>query len=183
VVSQPTRRYHAAVAYGSAGTGSAITYGPASYSGYADGSDWDEDISRALPNPYTDRLTVQSTSYGPQACLNLSFSSTDREEYAVTASSNGGFSPGTPPTVLKYCGEVFVAQFGGTSALQAVITNRKVTPAADAGWATLATAGTRGAAFSLPIVGYAATLFTNSSTGSKYGLTFVHRWQAANNPS
>ena len=73
--------------------------------------------------------------------------------------------------MLRYCGEVFVAQFGDTSSLQAVITNRKVTPLGDAGWASIgSTAG------DLPIVGYAATLFTNGLTGNKYGMTFQHRW-------
>lgn len=169
VVSQPTRRYHAAVDYrsgftaGSTATTNAIlvTRGtlPAGYSG----------------------LALQNTGFGPQACLPLQFTSTDREEKEVRTSSSGGFSPGTPAVTLRYCGEVFVAQFGATSALQAVITNRQVTPIGEAGWASLGSVTGTGASAvknPLPIVGYAATLFTNASSGNKYGLTFQHRWLA-----
>ena len=66
-----------------------------------------------------------------------------------------------------------MAQFGATSALQASITNRQVTPNGQAGWASIgSTAG------QLPMVGYAATLFNNEVNGNKYGLTFQHRWLA-----
>ncbi|MFT3778201.1 MAG: hypothetical protein QM772_07980 [Ottowia sp.] len=153
VVSQPTRRYHAAVSYGTVSSAAAIVLNTGSYA-----------------NPYSSLLALQQTDYGPQACLQMTFQSTDREEYAVATSVDGGFSPGTPASVLRYCGEVFVAKFGSTSSLQAVITAGQLTPAADAGWGTL------GAASALPIVGYAATLFSNTSTGNKYGMTFQHRW-------
>lgn len=161
VVSQPTRRYHVAVDYNS---------------GFPHASDpavlVRRGVGTTLPAPYdAASLTLQNTDYGPQACLPLQFSSTDREEKSVRTSSGGGFSPGSAPTVLRYCGEVFVAQFGDTSSLQAVITNRKVTPLGAAGWASI---GSR--AGDLPIVGYAATLFTNGLTGNKYGMTFQHRW-------
>ena len=159
VVSQPTRRYHAAVDYRTGFTAGSTASGNAVL------------VTRGtLPGGYSG-LTLQSTDYGPQACLPMAFSSTDREEKQVRTSASGGFSPGTPPVTLRYCGEVFVAQFGATSALQAVITNRKVTPAGEAGWASLGSSD--GA---LPIVGYAATLFTDGGTGYKYGMTFQHRW-------
>lgn len=164
VVSQPTRRYHVAVDYRSgftegstAATNAVLVQRPGSTV-----------ASYQSPN-----LRLQSTGFGPQACLPLAFSSTDREEYQVSTSVSGGFSPGTPATTLNYCGEVFVAQFGATSALQASITNRKVTPNGQAGWASIGSA-----AGQLPMVGYAATLFNNEVNGNKYGLTFQHRWLA-----
>lgn len=163
VVSQPTRRYHVAVDYrdgftegSTAATNAVLVQRPGSTV-----------ASYLSPN-----LRLQSTGFGPQACLPLAFSSTDREEFQVRASS-GGFSPGTPSTTLNYCGEVFVAQFGATSALQASITNRQVTPNGQAGWASIGSA-----AGQLPMVGYAATLFNNEVNGNKYGLTFQHRWLA-----
>ncbi|MFT4194570.1 hypothetical protein [Ottowia sp.] len=152
VVSQPTRRYHAAVSYGTVASAAAVVY------------------ANEENNPYADLLTLSQTAYGPQACLSLTFQSTDREEYAVATSVDGGFSPGTPSAAQLHCGEVFVAKFGSTSSLQAVITSGQLTPASDAGWGTL------GASSALPIVGYAATLFSNTSTGNKYGMTFQHRW-------
>lgn len=164
VVSQPTRRYHVAVDYrsgfteGSTAATNAVLV-PRTGSTVA---------SYASPN-----LRLQSTGFGPQACLPLAFSSTDREEFQVSTSASGGFSPGTPATTLNYCGEVFVAQFGATSALQASITNRRVTPNGQAGWASIGSA-----AGQLPMVGYAATLFNNEVNGNKYGLTFQHRWLA-----
>ena len=156
VVSQPTRRYHAAVDYNAATTTAAL-------------------VTRGtLPTGYSG-LAVQSTDYGWQACLPLAFSPTDREEKGVASStSGGGFSPGSATPPQRYCGEVFVAQFGATSALQAVVTNRPVPTAGGAGWASL---GSNTGA--LPIVGYAATLFTNGLTGNKYGMTFQHRWLAS----
>ncbi len=154
VVSQPTRRYHAAVNYAtSAATAAIVTRA---------GSD----------NPYEDRLTLDRTpATGPVACMDMSFANTDREEKAVKISASGGFSPGSVEAPKKYCGEVFVAQFGAESSLQAAITKRALTPVGEAGWGTL---GVPSGA--VPIVGYAATLFTNEANGNKYGLSFTHRW-------
>lgn len=155
VVSQPTRRYHTAVDYKDAAANAVMVGGTAPYTTGAGGL-----------------LQLDKTNaFGPVACAKMSFSSTDREEKLVKTSASGGFSPGSAPVINPYCGEVFVAQFGDSSALQSNITNRKVTPVGEAGWASLGVTGTN-----LPMVGYAATLFANGMTGSKYGMTFPHRW-------
>lgn len=157
VVSQPTRRYHTAVDYGTSAATSAL-------------------VSSAVPGPYGTNLSLDKTNaFGPVACMQMSFSSTDREEKLVKTSASGGFSPGSAPVVNPYCGEVFVAQFGDSSALQANITRRAVTPVGDAGWASLGRVS-GSTPVQLPMVGYAATLFANGMTGSKYGMTFPHRW-------
>ena len=166
VVSQPTRRYHVAVDYRSGFTEGTINPNDAVLV---------QRTGSSVASYQSPNLRLQSTGFGPQACLPLAFSSTDREEFQVRAS--GGFSPG-PGTTQNYCGEVFVAQFGATSALQASITNRKVTANGQAGWASIGSA-----AGQLPMVGYAATLFNNEVNGNKYGLTFQHRWLAPAAPA
>ena len=161
VVSQPTRRYHAAVNYGSSAATSAIVWNGAQ-------SD----------NLYKDLTLDKTTAYGPQACMMLTFASTDREEKAVKQVVSGGFSPGSTTPPKSYCGEVFVAQFGSTSTLHSVVTNRTVAPVGEAGWASLNYAGNnigRGMG-ALPMVGYAATLFQNSAAGTTFGQTFPHRY-------
>ena len=149
VVAQPTRRYHSAVAYGSSAATAAAVNGNTSVF-YGD-------------------LSLRQTDYGPQLCRDFALGSFDREEGSKVAS--GGFSPGT---TFPYCGEVFVAQFGATSALQAAITNRSVNSvlAGQAGWASLRTGVTNG----LPVVGYAAIQFKNVDGGINYDLTVPHRW-------
>ena len=149
VVSQPTRRYHAAVNYGGTAAGAAI-------------------VARTGSTYYTD-LSLRQTDYGPQACRDFSLGSFNREEGSRSAS--GGFSPGT---TFPYCGEVFVAQFGSTSSLQAAITNRNVNSvlAGEAGWAALRTGVTTG----LPVVGFAAIQFKNVDGGINYDATLPHRW-------
>lgn len=161
VVSQPTRRYHAAVNYGASAATSAIVWNGAQ-------SD----------NLYKDLTLDKDNAYGPQACMKLSFSSTDREEKEVKQVSSGAFSPGSAPVVKPYCGEVFVAQFGAASTLHAAITNRAVAPIGEAGWASLGYTGTNLGPINagLPMVGYAATLFQNSAAGTTFGQTFPHRY-------
>ena len=150
VVSQPTRRYHAVVNYGtSAATSSKVARG---------------DLYQAL-------ILDQKNAFGPQLCLNMEFSSTDREEKEVKVTSGGSFSPGSAPTKKPFCGEVFVLQLGTTSTLHAAITKQAIAPVGDAGWATLGV--TTG---SVPMVGYAAIDFQNAAAGTRYGWTFQHRW-------
>ena len=149
VVAQPTRRYHTAVAYGSSAATAAAVNGNTSV--------------------YYGDVSLRQTDYGPQICRDFALGSFDREEGSKVAA--GGFSPGT---TFPYCGEVFVAQFGATSALQAAITNRNVNSvlAGQAGWASLRTGVTNG----LPIVGYAAIQFKNVDGGINYDLTVPHRY-------
>lgn len=162
VVSQPTRRYHATLVYGTTEATTNLVDGPS-------------------PAPYDDILIQQSTDFGPQACVNLDFRSVDREEQGVRESTGtGDASPGTAPTRLAYCGEVFVAQFGETSTLKAVVTNRPVTPVGGAGWATLTVPDFTLSSEDgyLPMLGYQATRMT-ASRGA-WGSTFEHRWAGGN---
>ena len=128
VVSQPTRRYHAAVNYGTAASGAVIEWTTATGSAK----------TPETGNPYASLTINRTLAQGPQSCLSVSFSSADREEKFQTA--GGGFSPGV---TTPYCGEVFVAQFGATSALQAAITNRNVNSVFSAGSSLCATAHCR----------------------------------------
>ena len=118
VVSQPTRRYHAAVNYGTAASGAVIEWTTAA------GSAKTPETS----NPYASLTINRTLAQGPQSCLSVSFSSADREEKFQTA--GGGFSPGV---TTPYCGEVFTVQFGATSVLQAMVTTRAVTPVGESG--------------------------------------------------
>ena len=157
VVSQPTRRYHAAVNYGSSAATSKIEYTVASGSATAPASG----------NPYAGLSLNKTLPNGPQACLSVAFSSVDREEKFQTL--GGGFSPGlTQP----YCGEVFTVSFNGVSPLQASLTNRTVAPVGEAGWARLQISNNVYA----PIVGFAATSMKNQATGGNFGLSLPHRW-------
>lgn len=158
VVSQPTRRYHAAVSYGASAAASKLEFSVASGS------------SATAPtsgNPYAGLTMNRSLAMGPQACLSVAFSSADREEKFQTA--GGGFSPGV---TSPYCGEVFTVSFNGTSPLQAALTNRSVTPVGEAGWARLQLANSVYA----PVVGFAATSLKNQALGGNYGMTLPHRW-------
>jgi len=162
VVSQPTRRYHAAVDYGASAAAARIAWN-------------DQQTVSSSPVVFADPtdnryrvLTLSATEFGPQACLLAGFGSTDREERVNVA--GGSFSPGV---TAPYCGEVFTVQFGATSVLQAAVTKRKVNPVSDAGWASLTLMG----ANRLPIVGYAATSLKNTVAGGNYGMTLPHRWK------
>ena len=147
VVSQPTRRYFAVMNYATSAATAAVMPNP------------------VASNPYAGLLNKVVTAMGPQACMQVGFGSTDREERVNV--TGGSFSPGaTSPT----CGEVFVVKFGANSVLQAAATTRQVSPVGTEGWAQL-TLPAR-----LPVVGYAATSIVNNDTGAHYGWTLPHRW-------
>lgn len=151
VVSQPTRRYLAAVDH-TAGTILYPTPGGAT----------SKVRNARSSNPYAGNLTLNDSS--TQACLVADFQSLDREEKMVV----GGFSPSDIDP--KVCGEVFTLKFAPTSVLQASLTNRRVIPAGEAGWARLKL---RNGVY-LPITGFAATSFKQGN--GNYGLTLQHRW-------
>ncbi|MFD1892978.1 hypothetical protein H0I39_06430 [Ottowia beijingensis] len=163
VVSQPTRRYHAAVNYGASASASALV--------------WNADMANNATPTTTTAPTLAQNMYaplslnktlamGPQACIMLNFSSAGREEQFQVA--GGGFSPGVS---LPNCGEVFTVSFGATSVLQGAVTNTRVNPVSTEGWARLALGAGR-----LPMVGFAATSIVNTATNGNYGLTLPHRW-------
>ena len=157
VVSQPTRRYHAAVNYGTSASNSVIEYTVTAGSAKTPESG----------NPYATLTLNKTLAMGPQACLSVAFSSADREEKFQTL--GGGFSPGV---TSPYCGEVFTVSFNGASVLQAAVTNRSVTAVGEAGWARLQIANNVYA----PVVGFAATSIKNQTTGGNYGMSLPHRW-------
>ncbi len=177
VVSQPTRRYHAAVLYD---TLSPITNGSPVIlpDFYGSMGAW------GLINPespYTGRLVLNRNAggYGPMACLRPLLSIWDREE---TAQWTGGFSPGDGYA----CGEVFTLQFGTSSVLQAAVTAHSVTHPLPgvAGWAKLQMSqntgtgsGSSTAIHPVPVVGFAATSI--KAGNGNYGLTVPHRWTGA----
>ena len=161
VVSQPTRRYHAAVNYGTAASGAVIEWTTATGSAK----------TPETGNPYASLTINRTLAQGPQSCLSVSFSSADREEKFQTA--GGGFSPGV---TSPYCGEVFTVSFNGTSVLQAALTNRQVAPVGEAGWARLQVAD----GLHVPVVGFAATSIQNQAIGGNYGMTLPHRWYGTN---
>lgn len=154
IVSQPTRRYHAAVNYARKLEDAEIVH----REGTAEGRYSLLDLDRA-------------NQYGPQACMEMRLSTTDREEGQVTESFTGDFSPGEFVT-FPYCGEVFTLSFSDHSVLNATVTNRQVSPFGVAGWGRLGTIDGR----YLPMIGFAATSVVNNNTSVAYGWTLPHRW-------
>ena len=177
VVSQPTRRYHAAVDYGTSLNTSTIV--------------WNTSMAQTPTSPPTAAHTTttapattdnryglltlsRKADMGPYACLTAGFAAADREEKFTSAGSS--FSPGV---TSPYCGEVFTVSFNSTSSkvLQSKVANSGVTAPGQAGWAKLTLGG--GTTTYLPVVGFAATSMKNTRTdgsGGNYGMTINHRW-------
>ncbi|MGB3071273.1 MAG: cell surface protein [Ottowia sp.] len=169
VFSQPTRRYHAVVNYG---TGTATP----------------TIIHRTGSVYYTAaQMELQKNGdYGSMACLRsgqVDYGAFNREESTVKVSFGGGqWSPGAPAGAQPgFCGEVAVMQFGEnrTRALNGVLTVNTIKdaslPGGGAGWMS---AGLPGAA-GLPVIGYAANTF-NTATGNNvgnYGDAITHRYK------
>lgn len=168
VVAQPTRRYYAAVDYATAANG---TDGAKIY--------WNNDMTAASAATYvvvdtapaTNRykvLTKEVRNGYPFACLTVGTSTADREENFSSAIAS--FSPGT---TSKVCGEVFTMSFGGSSVLNATVSNTHLTAKGATGWAQVSLTGGSDA---LPIVGFAATSMKNQVTNVNYGVTLPYRW-------
>ena len=165
VMSQPTRRYlvtydyaHDNMVRNNAAAGNAGAAGVRGYGPFYDGA-----------------TTRTSAVYGPMVCTMFGVSTWDREEGSTAPQVTTGFSPGTTIPPSAYCGEVFTAQFGASSVLDAMVTPKTITPYGQAGWAMLAP-NKNDAPMGLPVVGYAVTQFTNLSTGVNFGQTLPHRW-------
>ena len=173
VVSQPTRRYFAAVHYGDKMSDGKIY--------------WNEDmtvpasstVTTTAPDLAKNRygaLRYTDVSGYPFACLRFGMWYADREEsfYSMTAET----SPGEQ---VRYCGEVFTMSFAGTSVLNSMLANVPLTPkvgatsaVSKAGWAKLNVTGT--GAQPLPLVGFAATSAKNRGTNVNFGMTLPYRW-------
>lgn len=171
VVSQPTRRYYAAVDYGNELGDAEIV--------------WNDNMgindtatTRARPLAANNRYSLldlrRNLELGPYACVTAGFSAASREEQFTSAAAS--FSPGQ---TSQYCGEVFTVSFNSPTSqvLQAKVANSGVTAPGEAGWARLTLGG--GAATYLPVVGFAATSMKNTradGSGGNYGMTINHRW-------
>ena len=173
VVSQPTRRYFAAVDYAgkiedgrifwnadmhAAGAGAVTTTPPA----LGDNRYGSLKYSGALGYPF--------------ACMQLGMWYADREEnfWSMLAETS-------PGEAVNYCGEVFTMSFGGASVLNSTVSNVKLTPrvgtgatVSKAGWGALSVTVT--GAQPLPLVGFAATSAKNTATNVNYGMTLPYRW-------
>ena len=177
VVSQPTRRYHVAVAYDLSAIPGFGSIPRLIWN--ADMSDDGTGVSifppTASQNAYSLLSLRERDNMGSYACLNARFSAASREEAFLGTSSS--FSPGAPN---DYCGEVFTMSFNSDTSkvLQAKVANHKakVPTGAEAGWARLSLGATN---TYLPVVGFAATSIKNSradGSGGNYGMTLQHRW-------
>ncbi|MCL1960533.1 MAG: hypothetical protein FWG56_01860 [Desulfovibrionaceae bacterium] len=160
VISQPTRRYMAAVWYDSSSGTSKALYN-----------------TQVVANPYDGMLTLKpTTTYGPMLCANYAFGAADREEDMTSGGAQ--FSPRTSTST---CGEVMTIQFGQNSVLDAAITASSVKStldkqvAGDAGWGVLSTPGGR----YFPMIGWSGTKFMNGLTGAYYSFTEQHRWTSS----
>ncbi len=172
VVSQPTRRYHSAVAYAFTAGGTTAPVIVANDAMTIAGNDaivYGQGPLTLTDNRYAGLfLKKLGDAKGAQSCFNRQISTTDREE-AQVASGGPIASPGTAPQKDLACGEVFTLTMGNgsTSVLGAIITNSAVSTLGTAGWASLSMG------FNAPVVGYAATSL-KASTGN-FGMTTTHR--------
>ena len=166
VISQPTRRYHAAVDY-KAGT---ILWNPDMTTGTGDPTTTAPAVTL---NTYGNLALKERGNMGKYACLTGAVGGVDREEKEAEGASTD-FSPGTI-TTADFCGEVFTLSFNRATSqvLQAEVAN---TPSGQMpgteGWASLNLDG--GAV--LPVVGFAATSIKNTDKFGNFGLTLPHRW-------
>ena len=170
VVSQPTRRYHAAVDYSATSNATAILWNPNMVTGVG------QPVTTApavADNTYGNLALSTRGNMGRYACLTGAVGGVDREETEAQGAGTD-FSPGTI-TTASFCGEVFTLSFNRPTSqvLQAQVAN---TPSGQMpgteGWASLNLDG--GAV--LPIVGFAATSIKNTNKFGNFGLTLPHRW-------
>lgn len=183
VVSQPTRRYYAAMEYGASQsadrlllanlslTGSNIGGGIKNPSGAMGSSDTYGTGTVTVPsgvadNPYYGLVLKNQGQMGTFACHSVKIGVTDREE--STIASGAVFSPGKAGTV---CGEVFVVSFGAASPLHSALTNLRA-PSTNfkEGWGYAHFHDTA----KLPLVGFAGTALKDGD--KNYGVTLNHRW-------
>jgi hypothetical protein len=174
VISQPTRRYFAAVNYTGASNTAAIWW-----NGDIDSGRTGSTVVLNNANPFTVAdnryrslgLGTPFTGMGPYACLNGRISAFNREETQL-AGSGEGFSPPRQVVAAAYCGEVGVMQFGSGVLGAAVSVQNAGTMPGTAGWAMYAPIN----APALPIVGYAALSVRNGDSLGNFGGALPHRW-------
>lgn len=183
VFSQPTRRYHAAVYYGSGSTLPTAIHNSVSSPFY-------------YPTASMVKKTLgENGAFGTVLCLAdgvATYSAYNREEATIVPTFNGEWSPGTPTP--GFCGEVAVLTFGAeqSKALNAKLTTYQIgsLPDGGAGWLSVGlpgstTIGGTTYAGGLPVVGFAANTF-NTSVGSmvgNYGDAVTHRYKRPSGPA
>jgi hypothetical protein len=178
VISQPTRRYFAVVDYaGNKGQGQIVynsnTLDVATF--YTPPGTLTAAGTTATALPYAGILTLVQGPYGPVAALQAeSFTVYDREEQSNAPSGPYiTFSPGNELPASSYPGEVTTVTFG-YSALNAALTNTPTSDAPVTGWAQFVPQVGNGAF--IPIIGYAAAVAGNTTSGLSFGATMPHRW-------
>ena len=179
VLSQPTRRYHAAVLYGSNVAGAKLL--------------WNKDMAETAVDVVVKQSEVTNNRYKllnlnggtDVACMTVGISMAGREEERTTVSVGGSWSPGSIRRSWA-CGEVMVATFvqpaGGGSTVSALLGDKEPgitqnvtpTPPSKYGWAQVTMGGDT--AVDLPVVGFAATSSINGETKGNFAVTLPHRW-------
>ena len=196
VISQPTRRYYAAVEYktGNLNHAQAIQRPDIIMHWNMATPVLDSVVARFNPhasfataqpaagnNAYRD-LTLNTataangTDLGVFACLpNIQPRLWNREEGQQTAGGLGGFSPRNQ-AATSMCGEVVVMSFSSKSPMNAQVARLVYNAPFNEGWGRLRF-GPRDTAplQALPVVGFAATSILNQDLGQTYGATYTHR--------
>lgn len=167
VVSQPTRRYYAAVDYSD---------GKITWNKQMGANAGLTQVAPAIvDNRYgllkSSKVSAGSLNLGTYACMQLTWSGWDREEDNNMVAGGTSMSPGAVVLNLN-CGEVYTITFGhaGSAVLQAMVTNQWIdsTKLGKAGWGVVSLGG------SLPVVGFSAT--SARYNGGNIGYTIPHRW-------
>lgn len=173
VFSQPTRRYQVAVAYSETSAEKNMPVNVAAAAGnlnYFVGGNVEVRATKA----------ADGLALGDVLCASADFSGTNREEFVAT--TEGDFSPVPQIGKSPICGEVATLTFNRSESkvLHANLTNERVNVKdnkgafIDAGWATLTLKGANNNG--LPVLGYAATAFSNGKTNGNFGDAIGHRY-------
>lgn len=200
VFSQPTRRYQVAMAYSQEGSGERnipVNAQPAAGYGvnYFFGSV--NDATNVIAGNMTlGTRSIGGVSTGDFLCTKSAIKGSNREEASFSAV--GQFSPAPVVGATFFCGETATLSFNSETSkvLHAALANQQVSvrvgsggaSTVQAGWATLeltpATSTKTGGtspltkpAKGLPVIGYAATSFSNGATNGNFGDAIEHRYK------
>ena len=200
VFSQPTRRYQVAMAYSQEGSGERnIPVNAQPAAGY--GVNYFFGSVNDATNVITGNMTLGTRSIGGVStgdflCTKSAIKGSNREEASFSAV--GQFSPAPVAGATFFCGETATLSFNSETSkvLHAALANQQVSvrvgsggaSTVQAGWATLTltpatstkTGGTAVGATTeakgLPVIGYAATSFSNGATNGNFGDAIEHRY-------
>ena len=200
VFSQPTRRYQVAMAYSQDGSGERnIPVNAQPAAGY--GVNYFFGSVNDTNNVITGNMTLGTRSIGGVStgdflCTKSEIKGSNREEASFSAV--GQFSPAPVVGATFFCGETATLSFNSATSrvLHAALANQQVSvrvgsggaSTVQAGWATLTltpatstktggtTVGATTKAKGLPVIGYAATSFSNGATNGNFGDAIEHRY-------